>query len=227
MRKEILELLKAKFEGVSDTILGRIATSLAKTAAGSEAAKAAVEAMTLQQVIERYGDSRATEAEQSAISRYEEKHGLKDGEKVGNGGKPSDQNHSEPAGKGDDDDDTPSWAKKILDNQQNLEKRITAMEGDKVATTRKQKLEAIIGKLPEELRKPYARTSYKELSDEDFETLTNDISTEVEGLLKKENARGAVFGRPVSHNAGKSAANSGSHEASDKDAQRIVDGMKF
>lgn len=43
MRKEILDALKAKFTGVSDAILGRIADKLAKTATTAEQVATAVE----------------------------------------------------------------------------------------------------------------------------------------------------------------------------------------
>ena len=78
MRKEILEALTAKFEGVSASILGRIADKLAKTATTPEQVKTAVEGMTLQQVIESYGDSRATEASntarENAVKDYESRY---------------------------------------------------------------------------------------------------------------------------------------------------------
>ena len=67
MRKEILDALKAKFTGVSDAILGRIADKLAKTATTAEQVATAVEGVTFQQVLESYGDSRATEAQQTAV----------------------------------------------------------------------------------------------------------------------------------------------------------------
>ena len=82
MRKETLDALKAKFEGVSDAILGRIADKIAKTATTGEQAQAAVEDYTLQQLLEGYGDSRATEAQQTAVHNYESRYGLKDGEKL-------------------------------------------------------------------------------------------------------------------------------------------------
>ena len=57
MRKEILDALKAKFTGVSDAILGRIADKLAKPATTAEQVATAVEGVTFQQVLESYGDS--------------------------------------------------------------------------------------------------------------------------------------------------------------------------
>ena len=83
MKKKILELLKTKFEGVSESILDRIAEKLAKTVTTEEQAATSVEGVTLQQVLEAYGDSRATEATKTAVSNYEKRHGLKDGRKIG------------------------------------------------------------------------------------------------------------------------------------------------
>ena len=82
MKKIILEALKAKFTGVSNTILDRIAAKLAKTVTSEEQVASVVEAVTFQQALESYGDSRETEAQQTAVSNYEKKHGLKDGQKV-------------------------------------------------------------------------------------------------------------------------------------------------
>lgn len=62
MKKEILEALKARFDGVSESVLGRIADKLAKTATTAEEVKTAVDGVTLQQIIDSYADSRVTEA---------------------------------------------------------------------------------------------------------------------------------------------------------------------
>ena len=196
-----MDALKAKFTGVSETILGRIADKLAKTATTQEQVATAVEGVTFQQVLESYGDSRATEAQQTAVSNYEKKHG-------------------------NEDNDTPAWAKAIIDGQKSLSDRLTAIEGDKVTTSRKQKFDAIIGKLPEDLRKPYARTDIKSISDDEFDALLSEVGTEVEELAKKENARGAVFGRPATGGAAKTTTN-GVKEATDEEAQRVVDGMNL
>ena len=82
MRKAILDALKAKFQGVSESILNRIADKLCKTVTTAEQVQTAVDGVTIQQVIESYADSRATEASQTAVHTYEQKYGLKDGAKV-------------------------------------------------------------------------------------------------------------------------------------------------
>lgn len=82
MRKAILDALKAKFQGVSESVLNRIADKLCKTVTTAEQVQTAVDGVTIQQVIEGYADSRATEASQTAVHNYEQKYGLKDGAKV-------------------------------------------------------------------------------------------------------------------------------------------------
>lgn len=215
MKKQILDALKAKFPGVSEQVLSRIADKLAKTATTDEQVATAVEGVTYQQIIDGEADRRATEATQTAVSNYEKKHGLKDGQKV-QGGEPV----IEP-GKGDDE--TPAWAKNLIKTTEVLATKVQAMEGEKITANRKQKLDAIINKLPENLRKPYARTPVNELTDEEFDTLTGEIQTEVDGLVKEASAKGAVFGRPV----GNGASQAGPKEASDAEAASVVDKMNI
>ena len=227
-KEQLLEALKAKFEGVDASILNRVAGKLAKTVTSEEQVATTVEGVTFQQVLESYGDSRATEATQTAVSNYEKRHGLKDGKQVNNGGASAEQKGEPDNQSGNGGDDTPAWAKALIDGQKSLNDRLAAIEGDKVTASRKQKFDAIIGKLPEDLRKPYARTDIKSISDEEFDTLLSEVGPEVEALAKNANARGAVFGRPVSHNAGNAGASkSGGKDADAKDVDRIVAGMNI
>lgn len=196
MKKAILEALKAKFSGVSDTILDRIAAKLAKTVTSEEQAASVVEAVTFQQVLESYGDSRATEAQQTAVSNYEKKYGLKDGQKVEHqssaGG--AQANQQQQAG---DAEQVPSWAQAIIDSYEKLNGRLDKMDGERTTATRKQQLSTIIEKLPENLRKAYERTPVDNLTDEQFSTLVSEITAEVDGIVSETQAKGAVFGRPT------------------------------
>ena len=195
MRKEILDALTTKFVGVNATILGRIADKLAKTVTTSEQVKTAVDGVTFQQVLESYGDSRATEAAQTAVSNYEKKHGLKDGMKVDDGGAPYPKTEPAPKPAGDADQ-VPSWAQAIIDSNKSLAERLNKMDGERTTATRKQQLSAIIEKLPENIRKAYERTPVDGLTDEQFNTLVGEITTEVDGIASAIQAKGAVFGRP-------------------------------
>lgn len=195
MKKEILDALKAKFPGVSDNILDRMATKLAKTVTTAEQVKTAVEGVTIQQVIDSYGDSRATEASntarENAIKDYESRHGLKDGVKIADtttggeqqkGGSATEQQNG---GK-----EVPAWAKRIMDD-------IAELKTSKTTEARTQQLNAVIGKLPETLRKAYERIPVDKYSDEDFTKMLGEITTEVEGIKDDTAARGGVFGKPT------------------------------
>lgn len=217
-RTSIIEALRNRFAGVSDAILNRIADKLDKTVKAQEEVATAVAGVTFQQVLESYGDSRATEAQQTAVRNYESKYGLKDGVKVDNGGQPQEPNPAEPTSQGGEQ--TPAWAKALIDSQKTIAERLNAIEGERTTATRKQKLAAIIEKLPENLRKPYDRTPVEGLSDEDFNSLLTEVTTEVESIVKDSNARGAVFGRPSAQSSRQAQSGELSKEQQDAIAQR-------
>lgn len=209
MKKDIIEALKTKFEGVSESILGRVADKVAKTSTTLEEATNSVEGMTWQTLMESYADSRATEAQKTAVSNYERKHNLKDGQKV--------QAPKEPT----EGDDTPAWAKALIEQNQQLKSRLDSIEGEKVQTSRKQQIDALVAKLPEALRKPYTRMAYKDLSDEDFGTLLSEVGADVEAMAKEASSSGALFGKPKASQGGAEKA------ASDAEVDAVVDGMKI
>nr|DAN17465.1 MAG TPA: hypothetical protein [Caudoviricetes sp.] len=203
MKKQILEALKSKFQGVSEAILNRIADKLAKTVTTAEQVATAVEGVTIQQVIESYGDSRATEAQQTAVHNYETKYGLKDGVKVDDGG------GSQGGQQGgvqtvqtqqQGGDAIPTWAQTLIDSNKALTERLNKMDVDRTTATRKQQLQTVIEKLPEKLRKAYERTPVDGLTEEQFNTLFSEISSEVEGIVNETHVKGAVFGRPAAQN---------------------------
>lgn len=200
MNKEIynalLAALKAKFEGVSDAVLDRVIKSkFGKTVTTTEQVETAVAGVTWQSIIDSYGDSRATEAQVTAVSNYEKKHGLKDGVKIGGG----EQTVQQPP-KTEQDGDMPAWAKALVDSNKALTDKINALEGDRITASRKAKLSAVVEKLPETLRKAYERTPVDKITDDEFETLLGEITTEVDGLATTVQAKGSVFGKPSAQN---------------------------
>ena len=209
MKQKIFEALKAKFTGVNANVLNRIAEKLAKTVTTDEQVTTAIAGVTqeLIEVIESYGDSRATEATQTATQNYEAKYGLKDGKPINNGGAAGGQQGggttvtttTQSAGGAET---VPAWAQQLIESNKMLSERLNKMDGDRTTATRKQQLSAVYKKLPENLRKPYERISVDALSDEEFTTLVGDVTTEVDGLVADINSKGAVFGRPAAHNGG-------------------------
>lgn len=208
MKDKILTALKAKFSGVNANVLSRIAEKIAKTVTTDEQITTAVAGVTKEfiEVIESYGDSRATEATQTATQNYEAKYGLKDGKPINGGstdaggqqGGTTVTTTQQTGGV----DTVPAWAKQLIESNKTLSERLYKMDGERTTTARKQKLTAIIAKLPENLRKPYERISVDALSEEEFNTLTGEVTTEVDGLVADFKSKGAVFGRPAAHNSG-------------------------
>lgn len=169
----------------------------------AEQVATAVEGVTIQQVIESYGDSRATEAQQTAVHNYETKYGLKDGVKVDDGG---DSQGGQQGGvqtvqtQQQGGDAIPTWAQTLIDSNKALTERLNKMDVDRTTATRKQQLQTVIEKLPEKLRKAYERTPVDGLTEEQFNTLFSEISSEVEGIVNETHVKGAVFGRPAAQN---------------------------
>lgn len=214
-KREITEALSTKFEGVSATILGRIADKIHKTTSTDEEATEAVETVTLQNLLESYGDSRATEASQTAVSTYEKKYGLKDGKRAEteetHGSEKEDGKTSK--GKEQGDNGTPEWAKALLKANQELTERLNKVEGEKRAKARREALDKITTGLPESVRKVFAKADIDTLDEDAFNALKDDMTEEVATLKKELKAGGAAFTTPPAEAA----------ETKEKPAQSEVD----
>ncbi len=188
MKQEIITALNAKFSGVSERIIGRVADKLISSGKvkKSEDVEEAVKEVTFQQILDQYGDYRANEAAQTAKRNYEKDHNLKDGKPGVDG-----SNEQQPGAddKKTNGDEAPPWAKTLIE-------RVERIEVAKTVESRKQQLTNVIAKLPEALRKPYERLSLDQYSDEEFTKALADITTEVEGIANSAAARGGVFGKP-------------------------------
>lgn len=205
MKQKLFDALKAKFPGVNANVLNRIAEKLAKTVTTDEQVTTAVAGVTQEfiEIIESYGDSRATEAQQAAVHTYETKYGLKDGQKIdATGGAAGGQAGSgttvqQQQSAGGAQEQVPAWAQALIDSNKKLNDRLDKMDGERTTATRKQQLSTIIEKLPENLRKAYERTPVNDLTDEQFNALVGEITTEVNGIVSEVQAKGAVFGKPT------------------------------
>lgn len=191
MYSKILEALKAKFPGVSDQILSRIAKKLEPGVKSDDELTAAVEGVTFQQLLESHGDFRATEATKTAVSNYEKKHNIKDGKPVETKKEPDNDD-----GAGKQDPDMPAWAKALVESNKTLADKVAAMEGGQVAGKRRQQLDKAISGLPEALRKAYGHVALDNMEDDEFATLLQEVETEAKDALKETKEKGAVFGKP-------------------------------
>ncbi len=203
MKTKILDALKPKFEGVSDAILERIATKLAKTVKTEDDVTTAAEGVTFQQVLESYGDSRATEAAKTAVKNYETQHKLKDGKKV-----ETDESGKEGEKKKENDDankDVPEWAKEFIEANKRLTEELATLKGEKTTNARKSALIEVIKGLPTELQsryeKDFARLKFND--DDDFNSWLEDTKKDVEGINVKMSAYsgplGGQFGKKDEH----------------------------
>ena len=209
MKQLILNALKTKYQGVSESILDRIAEKLAKTVTSADQVQTAVDGVTFQQVLESYGDSRATQAQQTAVHNYEQKYGLKDGVKLEtqqqqqqNGVQQQTVQQNGGAGA----NEIPAWAKAIIDTNKTIVDRMNKLDEDRITATRKQQISTLIEKLPDNLRKAYSRTPVDGLTDEQFTTLVGEITTEVGDIQSSIQQKGAVFGKPAAQNGGNQGA---------------------
>lgn len=209
MKKAILDALKAKFEGVSDNILDRIATKMAKTVTTEEQVKEAAENYTLQQVIDGYADSRASEAQQTAVKNYESKYHLKDGNKL-NDTTPA------PPTPPNTGDEVPAWAKALQEALQKQSEELAAFKRGNITTSRKKQLTDITAKLPEAMRKAYDRIAVDTYSDEEFANILSEVTTETDNILTEAKQAGAVFG-------GRTHGNSGGGAVTPKATEKEVD----
>lgn len=204
MKQTLLNALKAKFPGVNANVLNRIAEKLAKTVTTDEQVTTAVAGVTQEfiEIIESYGDSRATEAQQTAVQNYESKYGLKDGQKVeqnggaGAAGGQAGGATEEKKNKGEQDS-IPAWAQALIDSNKQMSARLDKMDSEHTTGTRKQQLRTVIEKLPEGIRKAYERTPVDNLTDEQFNALIGEVTSEVDGIASSLRAKGAVFGKPA------------------------------
>lgn len=192
MKQQLLDALKAKFEGVSDKILDRIADKLAKTVTTTDDVQTAIDGVSFQQVLESYGDSRATEAQATAVKNYEAKHNLKDGKPIE---QPKQQQTQTPKQAGGED--VPAWAKALQTELQALKTENAQMKAERTTASRKEQLAKITHKLPEPVQKAYSRISVNDMTDEDFNQLLADVNGEVEAIEGSLTSnRGANPNRP-------------------------------
>lgn len=213
MEKKILDALTEKYTGVKEPILRRVAAKLAKTVENEEDIATAVEG-AFSDVIEAYGDQRATDATKTAVANYERKHGLKNGKAI-SGDEPDDEPTTGEKG----GDDAPAWAKKLMDANEALQKRLDQMDGERTQNSRKSIIDKLIEPLPASIRKAYQRQQLATMSEEEFTALQEEIKAEVDEINSDLSSKGAVFGKPGA-TGGRTDSNKG--KASDEEADAVV-----
>lgn len=125
-----------------------------------------------------------------------------------------------------DDRLTPEWAKRLAEDNEALSERLAGLEATKHTTSRRERLEAVISPLPDVYRKGYERTDIDTLTDEEFTTTLQDITSEVEATLndlQRERATaGLTFGAP--HHIKKQRPDG---KASDSEVSKVMERLGY
>ena len=183
MKKFILDLLKTKFEGVSEDVLEGLAAKLAKTATTEEQATTSVEGVTIQKVIESYTDRRVTQSVATAVENYKK-----------NNPQPEPQKPNDTGDNGNTQQD--ETLKALLDKFAKLEGQMMQMNAEKVESGRRQQLNTLIEKLPKSMQSVYGHINLKEMDEEKFEAFKDSVKTDVETTLSELKANGATIQTP-------------------------------
>lgn len=185
MKERILAALKIKFKnlGFTDKAFEGVAEYLATTVTEEAQIETAIGGVEgLLKAFQGDVDKRVNDAIIKAKSEQQPKGG-------------EDPNKGKEPVKGDEE--APAWAKSIIESNKTLADKLNKLEGENISKTRQQQLDAIVGKLPETLRKPYSRISLNDKSEDEFKALLDEVTTEVEGLSTELGAKSTVFNKPL------------------------------
>lgn len=122
MKDKILELLRAKFTGTPAKVLDRVADHLSQTVTEESQLETAIDGVQplvtgFAEILQSETDRRVTDATATAVANWRKKHGLDET------GKPIKQEPNPPAPPSGDPkggDETPAWAKGLLETVANL-----------------------------------------------------------------------------------------------------------
>ena len=203
----ILTALQTKYAGVDAKILGRIAKKKAKTATTKEEAKTIADGITLTQIIESHADYRATEAQTTAIEKYEQKHNLKDGKPVEQpaqqtaqqAAQPTSTTQTAPQGGQQPTEQVPAWAQQLLSESKAMREELNGYKAERTANTRLEAFKAAIAKAPDKIKARYerdfARLQFKD--DADFDSYLEEIKPDIDAIAEDTASRGGSFGSPL------------------------------
>lgn len=135
--------------------------------------------------------------------------------------KPSKSSSKSPKPKEEKSDDTPAWAKSLIQSNEDLKKEIANIKGEKVTDLRKSKLEALLkdsGTFGSRTLKSFAKMKFED--DEDFE----EFYSEVEADLKSFNQEraNAGLGKMSPPSSGNSKQKEQKDELSDDEIKAIA-----
>lgn len=193
MKEKILALLVAKFAGVPEATLERIATKKAGSVSDESQIQSVVDGIDYGQIVQSEVDSKITDANKKAVQNYETTHKLKDG-------KPVDKADPEPGKKPDPTDIAAIVAAELAKVVTPLQQQIAQFKGEKTTETRVQTLESKLKDLPDSFKtqklKDFKRMNFE--TEEAFTEYLTEVETDITGL-KQELADKGLSGhsRPI------------------------------
>jgi len=204
MKELILKALQTKYDGVDAKILDRMADKLAKTVTKEEDVQTTVDGVTFQNLLESYGDFRATESAKTSISNYEKKYKLKDGKVVEEPKDPKPGDPEPPKKDPKTGEEEPAWAKALAARLDKMEKAQAAQDAEKAQTLRKSRLTELLKDAPESVRKMYEgnfdNMSFKD--DAAYDEWLSSTKTVVDGFMNDFKAKGAHVHPPMAGGKG-------------------------
>ena len=179
IKRTALDKLKTKFEGIDEKVLSRIATKIAKTAKTEEEVDTEVDDLTLMDIINSYTDSRVTDAQEKAVTRYKQEKGIKDGDDTQEG----DGNGKKGNGAGDD---TPAYIKTLMKSVETLAGEVASLKAGKTESARKTMLAEALKSASDNKKKFYEKNfaRMKFADDDDFKEWLDDVSDDIKDSTK-------------------------------------------
>lgn len=136
--EQILAGLQQRFPGVDTATLTRIATKKAEGVTDETEVNSIVEGISFSDVLQNYGDFRAGQAQTSAVTNYERKHGLRDGKPIE---KAEEKKVAEE--KEEKKDDVPAWAQALIDSNKSLSEKLTTYEQERAQAQRNAQIASV------------------------------------------------------------------------------------
>lgn len=221
MKEKILKALKTKYAnmGFGANAFDGVAEYLSTTITEDDQIETGISGVeNLLKVFQSEVDSRVN----SAVERAKKEQQKNQGGQQQQQQQPNNQNQNQNSGAadGNQNDDTPAWAKALIESNKNLSDKIAALEGEKITKTRHQALSEKLKNAPElfknRMLKDFNRMKFE--SDEDFNTYITEVEEEVkEAVQQSAEDDLSGFAKPAQGKGGKNQK-----EASKEEVDAVV-----
>lgn len=207
MKEKLFEGIKAKFNGLDDTLIEMAVKTALKKVTDEAGADEYIENLNLMSVINSYKDSQVTEALKTR-KRNEERQATVPTT-------PTTPDANEPK----------SEMSQMLEMMQMMKNEIASLKADKVFENRNERFTKVIANLPDAYKNAYKRTDIKSLSDDDFSSLIEEIGEEVGNIEKQTSASQSVTTN--AYGSRQNTPNAQVKEATDSEVDAILEGWGY